>query len=362
MSELYIEKFIREHPADWEQILSKPPFCISTKRDGDYFLLKYSQLDSDFSDPLVRECRGVIFHNTDGLVCLPFTKFFNYGEKNAADIDWASATVTEKIDGSLMKVWYHNGWHLSTNNTIDAFSAQVSDADATFGDMFEKAAGCDFADFCRTLDKTHVYMFELISPDTRVVIDYTHTNIYHLATRDMVTRQEIDEDIGCVKPECFPFRSVDDVLNAAKKLDRNHEGFVVCDRHYNRVKIKGDEYLAAAHLNNNGVLTDRRIIRMWQNEQIDDFLAYVPSQADKVTLVLNAIKRFEEEAECMAEDAIRECPEKIDVAIKYGKTLPMQYIGKRYSGIEMSADTFLRGSRMPFILKVVNAYRDKQEH
>ena len=64
---------------DWEEILSNPPYSITIKRDGGYILLKYNQFLSDFSNPVVRECRGSIFSlRDDGLyecVCHAFDKF-----------------------------------------------------------------------------------------------------------------------------------------------------------------------------------------------------------------------------------------------------------------------------------------------
>ena len=79
-------------------------------------------MNSDFRLREVQEASGSIFKFVDGraqYVCRPFDKFFNVGEVNAADIDWSTAQVREKVDGSLMKIWFDNGdWHLSTNGTL----------------------------------------------------------------------------------------------------------------------------------------------------------------------------------------------------------------------------------------------------
>ena len=115
---------------DWEEILSNPPYSITIKRDGGYILLKYNQFLSDFSNPIVRECRGSIFYlRDDGLyecVCRAFDKFGNYGEEYTDEIDWSTAQVQEKVDGSLIKVFYHNNsWHVATNGTINAYNCIV---------------------------------------------------------------------------------------------------------------------------------------------------------------------------------------------------------------------------------------------
>ena len=96
---LNIIQFIKTHPNTWRDILSSPPYNLIIK-DGingyeGLVLLKYNQFDSDFSLPIVRECRGIIIDIEDNFnpVCHPFNKFFNYGEKYADSIDWKSARV-----------------------------------------------------------------------------------------------------------------------------------------------------------------------------------------------------------------------------------------------------------------------------
>ncbi|MDR1158299.1 MAG: hypothetical protein LBK75_08390 [Oscillospiraceae bacterium] len=72
---------------------------VKTKRDGGFVLLRYDQIRSDFMQPLVRECRGVILDESDEYrpVCVPFFKFGNYGESYVPDIDWSSAVVQEEF-------------------------------------------------------------------------------------------------------------------------------------------------------------------------------------------------------------------------------------------------------------------------
>ena len=74
-------------------------------------------------------------------------------------------------------------------------------------------------------------------------------------------------------------------------MTRNEEGFVVRDKYFNRIKIKSPEYLLAFHMNNNGVITIKRIINMMKNEQIDDFLAYCPEYSDMVHNVSDALNK-----------------------------------------------------------------------
>ena len=99
--------FIRNHPDSWERELSNR--FIRMSRSGNLVCFKYG-IEADFSDPLVREARGIIIDiNEQIVVCRPFDKFFNFQEQYATDIDWNTARVLEKIDGSLIKLYNYNG-------------------------------------------------------------------------------------------------------------------------------------------------------------------------------------------------------------------------------------------------------------
>ena len=103
MIELSIKKFIQSNE-DWEELLTKDPYNLTIRYDNGMFLLKYSQYESDMSKKICQEARGIIFdEETLKPVCVPYFKFFNYGEEQAAEIDWSTAQVQEKVDGSLMK-------------------------------------------------------------------------------------------------------------------------------------------------------------------------------------------------------------------------------------------------------------------
>lgn len=127
MATNYLLEFIQNHPDDWEEKLSSNPYNLKISRDGPCVMFKYNQLSSDFSNPIVREARGIIFRE-DNWKCVrrAFDKFFNYGEPNAAEIDWNTAKVQTKYDGSLISAWFDDKkWHYSTNGTIEIVDGTV---------------------------------------------------------------------------------------------------------------------------------------------------------------------------------------------------------------------------------------------
>ena len=94
--------YIKSH-SDWEELLSRDPYNLKISRDDGYIMFKYDQIASDFSYEEVREARGIIFYEqTWDCVCHPFNKFGNYGESYCPNIDWNTASVQEKVDGSLI--------------------------------------------------------------------------------------------------------------------------------------------------------------------------------------------------------------------------------------------------------------------
>lgn len=293
--------FMNEHK-NWEEILTEEPYFIKVKRDGNYILLKYNQLSSDFSLPIVRECRGAIFYQeSDGkyiCVCYPFSKFGNYGESYVPEIDWDSTAVEEKVDGSLIKFFFHNNhWHIATNGTIDAFKATIGDSDINFGDLVYEALGGKkhYEQFCNLLDVNYTYMFELVSPKSKMTILYPETKLYYLGERDMLTMEESknNEELmkfyGVLCPKLYPLNTFEACLEYVQHMTRDEEGFVIKDKYFNRMKLKSPEYLVAFHMENNGIITTKRIIEMIKMEVLDDFIAYCPEHRDKVEEVLKRI-------------------------------------------------------------------------
>lgn len=272
--ELKLIEFIKNNP-DWEDRLQKEPYFLKIKRDGKYIIFNYNQILSDFSNEIVQEARGIIIREDNlKIVCFPFLKFFNVDEKNAANIDWSTAKVQEKIDGSLIKVWFDDGnWHISTNGIIDAFMCPLSNdiKYSNFGELFLEAIEYHFEG-----NPNYTYMFELVSPYNKVVIDYPSIKAYHIGTRNNLTGQELDVDIGYDKPKQFKLRTEKEVKDAAMKLPFNNEGYVVVDKNYNRVKIKSPAYVNAHRLVNNHTVNKEKILDLILINEQSEFLSYFP--------------------------------------------------------------------------------------
>lgn len=281
---------------NWLEILSADPFNIKIKEDGPYIMFSYDQIHSDFNNKIVQEARGIIFKNGEWEtpVCWAFNKFGNYGESYVPEIDWSTAFVTEKIDGSLIKLWYDQGdWRISTNGCIEAFDTSLGDTKyKNFGSYFYTTA-CDYYDsfpeLLHGLDKNLTYMFELVGPCNRVVIPYDHPAIYFLGARNKFTGEEFFctlenmKKLGVSKfnsPTIFPLTSLNKCIKAADVLGWDQEGFVVADSKFNRVKVKSPSYVLAHYMRNNNVITRKHLIRVILENEVEEFLCYAADYKD----------------------------------------------------------------------------------
>ena len=287
---LKVLEFIKAHK-NWEELLSQAPYYIKISRDEMFgkrlIMLKYNQLDSDFNEEIVRECRGLII-NEDSLepVCVPFYKFGNYGESYCPEIDWESAVILEKRDGSLIKVVkLGKDYLISTNGCIDAFKAMMPDdilcPYKSYGDLFMKAMG----DRLSLLSEGYTYMFELTSPYNRVVVPYDDIEIALIGIRN---NKSLQEELICdsklkdsfLLPKRYGFKTLEECIESAHSLPYSDEGYVVVDKHFNRVKIKSLEYVNVHHLRGEGVMTEKRILDIIRQNEIAEYLIYFPEYKD----------------------------------------------------------------------------------
>lgn len=296
---------------NWEEILSKDPYNLKISRDEEFVIFKYNQLSSDFTNEIVREARGIIFREGKWTVpvCRGFDKFFNYGEPNASNINWNSAKVTQKIDGSLIKVWYdiqEDKWRISTNGTIDAFKAETGDFRVkTFGDLFLSAIKGSFDDLTQYFVPFNTYLFELVSPINRVVIPYEKVELYYLGFRDNEDTYFINpfyntrnfsvlENLGIKQPKVYDLSNIENCIKAANELPWDEEGYVVDDKNYNRIKIKSPAYVIAHHARNNGVITPKTLINVLLENEVDEFLTYADDCAEDIKKIKNHMDRIRE--------------------------------------------------------------------
>eukprot|EP01102_Stenamoeba_stenopodia_P018090 TRINITY_DN6593_c0_g1_i1.p1 TRINITY_DN6593_c0_g1~~TRINITY_DN6593_c0_g1_i1.p1 ORF type:complete len:375 (+),score=62.11 TRINITY_DN6593_c0_g1_i1:223-1347(+) len=285
---------LRQHVLEFG-LESLEAFAIKTKRHKKWtnlVLFSYNQLKSPFSNPIVRQSRGIILDENDNwnIVSYPYDKFFNHGESNAATIDWASAVVFEKVDGSLITLYYYEGqWNVATSGTPDAAGPIRSFHGHNTGDRQTTTFAEDFWRIWNSLgyrlpeETDKCFMFEMVSYSNRIVCFYAEEGIYIHGCRDLKTFTEEDPahyaaKYGWKPVKTVPLTSIDEVLRLVEEINgAKEEGFVIRDAGFRRVKIKSPTYVKLSLLSlGNDVVNQKSLAIVVQKNEGDEFLAYFP--------------------------------------------------------------------------------------
>ena len=311
-----ILRFINSNPK-WRAILTAPPYNLMLRDFDCYTLIKYNQLFSSFKKDMVKEARGFIIKKVGHKyipVCVPFTKFFCVGDPNAKNDlyklyhrkQWH---VEEKIDGSLIKLWYDDDrWHISTSGTIHAKNApvQFEMKDITNYEELFLYASKGKIDWDR-LDKRYTYLFELVGLENKVIVPYEVEDVYYLGRRNNYTFYEVpymkDDCIGVEKCKRPKYKVIDVVDNPKKmmkqlqqevdnltKEDEHFEGYVVSDESLKtRVKMKSSKYMELFFQKGNGIFTPRKILLMILDQKDDDVISSFPEYKPQFDTIRRAL-------------------------------------------------------------------------
>lgn len=280
--------------------------------------LKYNQIESPMDNPMVAECRGMVVDiSTDHaqILAWPYNKFWNHGEKLAAPIDWATARVQDKLDGSLMIMFLHPGkneWMVASSGHPTA-GGSFGSADKTFRDAFwetfwalgmgtPETGWISVPGYGDHDLRTCTFMFELCDEPNRVVVRHEKPRLVLHGIRSLHGHELAFEEqayiagfYGWEYVKHYPIDSIEGCLAAAEALDPiANEGFVVVDAQWNRVKIKSPRYVILHHMK--GEATPRRAIELWQTGETSELLSHFPEMA-------GAIEPIQKELDALAEMA-----------------------------------------------------------
>lgn len=232
------------------------------------------------------------------------------------------------VHNSLISAWFDDKkWHYSTNGTIDVYKAPTGDIKLpTFGDVLEEAFrnnGISKEIFERSVSRLVCYTFELVSPQTRVVIPYEKPDLYFIGYRTMMTEREMNPKESIVSdffktPKEYDFHSAQDVIDAAKELPWDEEGYVVVDSGFNRVKIKSPAWLVAHYARSNNSISKESLIQVVLDGDQEEFLVYANDYREELESVEREMEDFIKELN----GAAREMKKKYAAEVlKYPKSI-----------------------------------------
>ena len=289
---LAIQNYIREY--GFEEAVKT--FQLKVREYEHKTLLKYDQLSAPtlMTNIEVQECRGLILEKgTWNVMSLAFTKFFNADETNAHKIDWNTAHVLEKLDGTLIQVywdWVTEEWFAGTTGTAEGEGEVNNKMGTTFNSLFWDTVTKQYALNPCMLDKDHVYVFELTTPYNIVVKPHGESSATLLTVRNRVTLQElawkdlymVSESLRMPLVKRFDLNAnnVDVLLKTFENMPWSEEGYVVVDANFNRIKIKNPAYVAVHHLK--GKTAEHNIITIVKANEIEEFASTFPERRDEL--------------------------------------------------------------------------------
>jgi hypothetical protein len=197
------------------------------------------------------------------------------------------------------------------------------DSGMTFADLFWRT--WDGLGYLRPSagDAGRCFMFELMTPENRVIVSHERPRIVLHGARDLDTMRELDplpvaREFGWECVATHPLTCAHECLEAAKALSpMRGEGYVVRDASFARVKVKSPQYVALAHLKD--AMTGRRLLEIVRANESDEFLSYFPEFRPAYAAVLR-----EYEALCDGLEAdfarLRDIPEQGAFAAEASKT------------------------------------------
>lgn len=179
-------------------------------------------------------CRGLITRRDGTIVARPFPKFFNLEEYQGA-LPIEDFEVTEKMDGSLgILYWIGDAPAIATRGSFESEQA-VKGTKMLRG----RYAAYPF-------DKRYTYLFEIIYPENRIVVDYgAMEDLILLAVIETATGNELSlNELGETPfPTVRRYDGVTDLAELRRIEEQNKEGFVVRFPSSGlRLKLKYAEY------------------------------------------------------------------------------------------------------------------------
>lgn len=324
---------------NWKQFLEDEPRSITIKQctwrkeDGslecpELYMFSYDGIFSDFNDEYVRLCRGCIISLEDPknpyMICAPFYKFGNMGQSFCPEIDWGSALVEQKVDGILIKLFYYkNQWRWVTNNgwSTDVEFNMITKLPSKYKEVPTEYCKTvqDLIDYCiqkndvdiHKFSPDYTYMFELISPRLRILVDNHETDLVYLGCRNNYSYNEYSLNIAKTlipiiskfnTVKYFDLHNINEVIDLCNSYKGDEdEGVVVVDKDFNRVKIKCQDYIRLKVYRNMFDTTEEQIWKGMREGTIDDVLQVFPELNERIKAIKETAIRYKKLLESYGE-------------------------------------------------------------
>lgn len=268
-------------------------------------------------DEITIQCRGLVTNSKGQIIARPFKKFFNLEEMDSLPI--GDFKVYEKLDGSLgilfyyeeeltdevrYNKWFNNNYEtgmerfFDPNNLPDFDNPYYEPTPKTKGEWIFASRGSFTSEQAikglellkkynlDPLSKGYTYLFEIIYPSNRIVVDYGNDEKLILlgVVHTMIDDFEMPLD-NCSFIEETGFELVKeydiskDIHLLKNTISNDNEGYVLKfnTRPISRIKIKGDEYVRLHRIITN--ISNRDVWQLLKDgKPLDELLEKVPDE------------------------------------------------------------------------------------
>lgn len=277
---------------------------ISSDFDKDLHTIKYLHGGVDFTDPMLRNARGLTLDSNDNIITIGFEKFFNYKQleshfrvdENGIEIPRFSQEFLKvyndiNIDGKFEVYEKLDGTFLTVGVKDDEFVVATSSSTKT--DYSTNAVqwlnSLDNSDEIKKfiVDNNMSLMFEYISPDNRIVVKYDEPSYTLIGARirdleapneNYQSLQKIAEKLSLELVEA-QYMTLDDLVEY-QLTNQDSEGFVAVNEYGKLLKFKTNYWYEEKERLGDMFFGDplvkkrlRRYAEMFVNDEFDDFFA-----------------------------------------------------------------------------------------
>ena len=236
----------------------------------------------------------------------PFTRFFNKAEESADKVNLSNADMLEKLDGSMVGVFFLNGnikdphWH-----TRRMLSAHQPDRDMTLTSFHGKEHHLInlIGEYVKQIsfdekDGEYTFVFEFIHDATTVWTKYGEDKygLHLIGARNLsdhaeMSEQELDDTaqrLGTPRPKRWDSVNDINVINSlmqqmAKEIS-GFEGFVFRDKETGkRIKLKDEDYVRFHHMLDK--LTYKNLLINVIKGETDEILSYFPKAKERMDVI-----------------------------------------------------------------------------
>lgn len=255
---------------------------------------------------LIRQCRGVVFHDTDIVMCaFPYTVEFSTRDENLIrdniETLFGECSFYDAYEGALIRMFNFNGkWYISTHRKLNAFRSKWSSKES-FGTCFKRALEAEIENndelrnslpsndnsilerFQSTLDPEKQYMFLVChNEENRIVCAVpSRPTLYHVGTF-VNGVLEMTENINIPYPRKHTFLDIQSLLHYVQNIDiRNLQGVIIFAPDNRQFKVLHDDYIEFFRVRGNEPSIKYRYLQVRMNSKMVDMLYHLyPNMCD----------------------------------------------------------------------------------